>query len=169
MKKFAITILLICFSLLCAENAFACVCGGMPRQLTDEEIRAWIGREFDESVAVFSGEVMEIDRFNVRLRVIQLWKGVPANEITMSTGTVRVDENIARSSSCDYRFALGGRYLVYARNFEAVLVAYRCTRTNSLHFAERDVTELNNLNPNFYLPPNIMPTFKVSLSSSIRR
>lgn len=169
MKKFAILILLVGFSMLYARSASACVCGGVPRDLTDEEIRAWIVREFDESIAVFSGEVVEIDRFIVKFRVIRLWKGVPADEITMSTGTVRVDEHIARSSSCDYDFSLGSRYLVYARNFEAGLVAYKCTRTRALHFAERDVTELDDLNPNAYLPPNVEPHFKVSLAFLIRR
>jgi hypothetical protein len=121
--------------------------------LSDEEIRAGIAKEFDRSVAVFSAEVVELDDYNVKLKISRLWKGEPAEVITMSTGRVKIDETHSRTSSCDYRFKAGENYLVYARKFEAGLVAYKCTGTKLLNKAERDITELDNLNPNVYQPP----------------
>ena len=152
MKKIVFVMLVATFSLLSSETALACVCGGDPRPLSDEEIRAGIAKEYDQSVVVFSGEVVELDTYNVKFKIAKLWKGDPADEILMSTGTVKIDEMHARSSSCDYRFKLGEKYLVYARTFEAGLVAYKCTGTKILKNAERDMMELDNLNPIAYQP-----------------
>ncbi len=152
MKRILSVLFLLAFSLLNAESALACVCGGEPRPLSDEEVRAAIAKEFEQSVAVFSGQIVELDRFKVKFKVAKMWKGDAAGEIVMSTGAVKIDETHSRSSSCDYRLKLGEKYLVYARKFEAGLVAYKCTRTNLLVNAERDITELDNLNPDAYQP-----------------
>ena len=153
MKRVLPVLFLLAFSLLSVESALACVCGGDSRPLSDEEIRAGIVKEFDQSVAVFSGEVVELDIYNVKFKIAKLWKGDPTDEITMSTGRVKIDETHTRSSSCDYGFKSGERYLVYARKFEAGWVAYKCTGTKPLANAGRDITELDTLNPNAYQPP----------------
>ena len=44
-----------------------------------------------------------------------MWKGDALDEFTMSTGAVKVGEDSYRSSSCDYGFSVGEKYLVYAR------------------------------------------------------
>ncbi len=153
MKKLVLTLFLLAFSVLSSGKAFACVCSSATRPLSDKEIRAAITKEFDRSVAVFSGEVVEIDAYHVKFKIAKLWKGDPADEVIMSTGTVKIDENYSRSSSCDYRFKLNEKYLVYARKSEAGLVAYKCTGTNLLINVERDIRELDDLNPNAYQPP----------------
>lgn len=153
MKRILPILFLLTFSLLNAESVLACVCGGDPSPLGDKEIRAAIAKEFDQSIAVFSGEVIELDTYKVRFRITKLWKGDAQEEITMSTGTVKIDEKHSRSSSCDYRFKSGEKYLVYARKFEAGLVAYKCTGTKPLANAGRDITELNSLSTNECQPP----------------
>lgn len=150
MKTTLPALLLFVFSLLSTEYAAACGCGGVPRPLSDEEVRAGIVREFDESVAVFSGEVVWRDTYNLKFKVTKLWKGEPAGEIVMSTGAVKIDETYSRSSSCDYGFKASEKYLVFARSFEAGLVAYECTGTKLLADSERDVTALDDLNPTAY-------------------
>ena len=154
MKRILPVLLLLGFSLLNAKSALACVCGGEPGKPRDEEIKADIAKEFNESAAVFSGEVIELDTFKVKFKVKKLWKGDPSEEVIMSTGAKMIDETHYRSSSCDYRYKVGEKYLIYARKTEEnELVAYKCTRTNLLARSERDVAELDNLNPNAHRPP----------------
>lgn len=131
----------------------ACSCGGDPHPLSEEKVRETIINEFNESSLVFSGEAAEIDRFKVKFEVMSLWKGDVVDEVTMSTGTVKIDENYARSWGCAYKFKVGEKYMVYAHAFGGELVAWQCRRTNLLSRAEQDVTELDNLNPNAYRSP----------------
>jgi len=153
MKRLLLILFFLTSSVLSSEKAFACVCGGDPQPLSEEEKRAILRREFNQSIAVFAGEVVEIDEFNVKFKISKMWKGDSTNELTMSTGRIKIDETHVRSSSCDYRFKLGEKYLVYAGKFEGGLVAYKCTGTKPFADAERDLKELDNLNPSPYQPP----------------
>jgi hypothetical protein len=153
MKNLLVILFFLTFSVLSSEKAFACVCGGDLPPLSDEQKRDAIAAEFNHSIAVFAGEVVEIDEFNVKFEISKIWKGDSTNEITMSTGRIKIDKTHVRSSDCDFGFKLGEKYLVYARKFEAGLVAYKCTGTKPFAKAERDLTELDNLNPNAYQLP----------------
>ncbi len=141
-------------SLSCSQIAFACVCGGEPGKRSDAQIKAAIAKEFNESPSVFSGEVIARDMLTVKFRIITMWKGDALDEFTMSTGTVKLGEDSYRSSSCDYNFKVGEKYLVYARWAENnQLIAQSCTRTTVLSKGQLDFQELDILNPNAYHAP----------------
>ena len=137
------------------QNGFACVCNFEKHKLSDAEIKAAIVKEFNESASVFSGEVIAQDVLTVKFKVITAWKGEGLEEFTMSTGTVKVSEDLYRSSSCDYTFKVGEKYLVYARWAENnQLVARACTRTRVLSNDVPDFQELDILNPGAYHAPS---------------
>ena len=72
----------------------------------------------------------------------------------MSTGTVKLGEDLYRISSCDYSFKVGEKYLVYARWAENnQLIALSCTRTRVLSNEIPDFKELDILNPDAYHAP----------------
>jgi len=102
-------------SLGSSQAAFACVCGGEQGKRTEKQIKAAIAKEFNESASVFSGEVVTLDTFTVKFKLITMWKGDALEEFTISTGAQKISEDSFRSSSCDYHFKVGEKYLVYAR------------------------------------------------------
>jgi len=125
------------------QNAFACVCNFEKHKLSDAEIKAAIVKEFNESASVFSGEVIAQDVLTVKFKVITAWKGEGLEEFTMSTGTVKVSEDLYRSSSCDYTFKVGEKYLVYARsNDNGTLSDGRCSLTKNYSEAKADLKRL---------------------------
>jgi len=157
------SVLLILFvamvSLGSSRTAVACSCGGEPGNRSDAEIKAAIVKEFNESANVFSGEVVALDLLTVKFRIITIWKGDAIEELTMSTGTVKLGEDSYRSSSCDYNFKVGEKYLVYARWAENnQLIAQSCTRTTVLSKGLLDFQELDILNPNAYHAPALPPS-----------
>ena len=136
------------------QTAFACSCLSQPGKRSDAEIKAAVVKEFNESASVFSGEVVAQDMLTVKFRVITMWKGDALEEFTMSTGTVKLGEDSYRSSSCDYNFKVGEKYLVYARWAENnQLIARSCTRTRILSNELPDFQELDILNPDAYRAP----------------
>lgn len=136
------------------QTAFACSCLGQPGKRSEAEIKAAVVKEFNESASVFSGEVVARDMLTVKFRVITMWKGDALEEFTMPTGTVKLGEDSYRSSSCDYNFEVGEKYLVYARWAENnQLIARSCTRTRILSNELPDFQELDILNPDAYRAP----------------
>lgn len=95
-------------------QTFACNCLSQPGKRSDAEIKAAVVTEFNESASVFSGEVVGLDMLTVKFRIMTTWKGDALEEFTMSTGAVKLGEDSYRSSSCDYDFKVGEKYLVYA-------------------------------------------------------
>jgi hypothetical protein len=95
-------------------------------------------RELDRSSAVFSGEVIDIEKgpqvSNVTFRVFKVWKG-PERE-TLEVSTAR------EGSSCDYRFSEGREYLVYADGKKMEVGS--CGRTTPLSEASADLEVLGN-------------------------
>lgn len=85
-------------------------------------------KDYNGASAVFSGEVVALDTFMVKFKVDKLWKGDFSDEITMSTGAKDNGDGTYTSSSCDYNFKLGEKYLVYAQGASRK----RCRRTNVL-------------------------------------
>src|SRR6476620_10224426 len=151
------------------QTVFACGCLGQPGKRSGAEIKAAVVKEFNESASVFSGEVVAQDRLTVKFRVITMWKGDALEEFTMSTGTVKLGEELYRSSSCDYNFKVGEKYLVYARWAENnQLVALSCTRTRILSNDLPDFQELDILNPDAYRAP-ARPPLSELVGPMIRR
>jgi hypothetical protein len=137
--------------IVCSGAALACVCGGESRRSSRAEIKAAIAKEFNESAMVFSGEVIAQDTFEVKFKITTIWKGDEFQEITISTGAEKISEDYYRVSSCDYRFRIGEKYLVYALiTADGKLVARYCTRTNTLAGGKSDIPQLNKLNPSAY-------------------
>ena len=106
-----------------AESSFACSC---PRSL--KPLKTLVREEYANSTAIFSGEVVEIklspttpDTLAVRLKVLNTWKGKPADEITLSTPR--------ESAMCGYGFVVGNTYLVYATGAGDDLMTTNCSRT----------------------------------------
>ncbi len=142
--------------LICSSSALACVCGGESRKLSSAEIKAAIAKEFHESARVFSGEVIAQNTFEVKFTVMTIWKGDAFQEILMSTGAEKISQDYYRVSSCDYKFKVGEKYLVYARiTTDSKLVARYCTRTNALTSGEADIPELDTLNPTPFHAPQL--------------
>jgi hypothetical protein len=147
-----------------SASAFACVCGGEPGKRSEKEIKAAIAKEFNDSASVFSGEVLALDTFTVKFGLITMWKGEASDEFTISTGAKKISADSYRSSSCDYNFKVGEKYLVYARaTDDNQLVARSCTRTNVLNSGQADIPELDILNPGGYHAPASPPVSLVEL------
>ena len=115
-----------------AAEADACSC----MKLTPAE-------GFTSSYAVFTGEVIDIEKnsstpfggLEVTLRVKQLWKGDPAEEIKVHTA--------GSSAACGYGFVEGTTYLVYAVRDEAdPLRVSLCSRTAPVDRAKKDLDAL---------------------------
>jgi hypothetical protein len=149
-------------SLGSSQSAIACGCGFEPGKRSEKQIKAAIAKEFNESASVFSGEVVALDTFTVKFKLITMWKGDAFEEFTISTGAKKISEDSYRRSSCDYDFKVGEKYLVYARaDDDNQLVARACTRTRALSSGQTDLPELDILNPGAYQAPSPPPVSQV--------
>ena len=154
MRGLAAVFLFGIFLVLACQSAFACVCYYEPRKLEPAEVNAAIEKEFNESASVFAGEVIALDLLNVRFRIITIWKGDNLDEFVMSTGTSKFAADLYQSSSCDYNFKIGEKYLVYARYGEDnQLRAVECSGTKFFSLAATDIPVLNALSPGKYDAP----------------
>lgn len=131
---------------LTAGEAFGCVCVLDPDP-TPAKIRAARLDAFEKATAVFSGEVVSLDRLTVRFRADKIWKGGEAGEIVMLTGTRENSDGTVTSSSCDYGFKKGERYLVYAYGPRGELKTHSCSRTALLKHAEGEMEGLDEITP----------------------
>jgi len=128
MRWFVLLVLGIA-SLAQASEARACSC----MKLTPAE-------GLSSSNVVFSGEVTQIEKneatrfggLEVTLRVKEVWKGAPAEEIKVHTA--------GNSAACGYPFTVGTTYLVYALNDEAdPMRVSLCSRTAPIENAKEDL------------------------------
>ena len=107
------------------DTVTACTCltvPGSPREL--------VQADKDISTAVFLGTVTDIRtesdgmQLTVRFSVERVWKGPVSSELTVSTH--------AQTDACGFPFALGRRFIVYARShLQGPLSTYSCSRTRS--------------------------------------
>jgi hypothetical protein len=125
-----------------APEARACSC----MKLTPSE-------GLTSSYAVFTGEVTEIEKnkatrfggLEVTLRVKQMWKGEPAEELKVHTA--------GSSAACGYSFAKGVTYLVYAFRDDAdPLRVSLCSRTAPVDKAKKDLDFLGEPKHRFEEP-----------------
>ena len=129
-----------------AGEALGCICELEPN-ITPEKIRADRAKALQEAAAVFSGEVVMLDRFTVRFRVEKIWKGPLAEEISMLTGAKDNGDGTFTSSSCDYGFTKGVRYLVYAYGPLSELKTHACSRTTQMTYAANEEQGLDEITP----------------------
>ncbi len=143
MKNFTLlgTALLL---LLSFDVAFGCVCF-QAENPTPESVRAERKKEFDKATMVFSGEVVKSDRFKAEFKVDKIWKGEAVNRITMLTGTIDNGDGTHTSSSCDFSFKLGEKYLIYAYGELDRLKTYECSRSSLLKNAVEEIEGLGKI------------------------
>ncbi|MFJ7666649.1 hypothetical protein ACIQXI_06045 [Lysinibacillus sp. NPDC097195] len=133
----------------------ACSCADLPS----------VEQEFERSIAVFSGKVIEIKEkrslkgytlHSVLFEVTNTWKGVKQSQLILSTGQGDGD--------CGYPFIKGQEYLVYADDSSVYggksLVTVTCDRTNILSTSQEDLEILGAGQP---------PIEEVNLSSQYNR
>jgi hypothetical protein len=120
------TILLACYLLGPISQlgyAFKCKPAGTPLE------------ELKEAAAVFVGKVTKVDESGAarvtEFEVERYWKGPGRKVITVRSG----------KHLYGYRFATGGRYLVYAYGKEEIETS-RCSRTKGIESAAYDLKEL---------------------------
>ncbi len=140
MKKIflAMTMLL---SPLFYSTAVGCICPTVGTT-TQQEKRL---KDFNSAVAVFSGEVIELEENRVKFKVDKLWKGQLVDEIIMVIQLKKDDGGYVRTS-CDYYYEIGEKLLIYAYGTKNELTTYQCTRTTSFKNAERAEQEIKGLN-----------------------
>lgn len=102
-----------------ATDAYACSCMGFPTVATAAA----------QSNAVFSGQVIALDTFRVRILVDKVWKGETRSEITLQTGTKDLGNGTFSMNSCQYSYRAGEKYIIYAGGAPDQLQAYACSRT----------------------------------------
>jgi len=157
MKKLILAVTII-LSPLFYNIALGCSCPTIGA--TPEQIKAARLRDFNNVVAVFSGEVIELEENKVKFKVEKLWKGDLVDEIMMVIQLKKGDGKYVRTS-CDYQYELGEKLLVYAYENEGELTTYQCTRTTSFRNKELVEQEIKGLDE-IRLPDvrNIKPTRK---------
>jgi hypothetical protein len=130
-------------------------------------VKPTIKEAFEESEAVFSGEVVgfeyrkgmphwamdeqtkvtgkavDYETLVVKVRVNRWWKNEPPTEVYLLTEGTRNADGTLGVSSCDYIFHKGETYLIFASQFNTKKEnEYRtsgCSRTRQLSAAEDDL------------------------------
>lgn len=129
-----------------AGEAFACVCSLDPNP-SPEKIKADRLKAFENASAVFTGEVVFRDMLTVKFKVNGIWKGEASDEIAMLTGTKDNGDGSFTSSSCDYSFSKGQKYLVYAYGLPGEMKTHACSRTAPIKYAEKEMQGLDEIRP----------------------
>ena len=116
---------------LSPQCASACQCTMLPGSQDAE-------RALADSEAVFSGEVVEIERdlqtLKVTLRASEVWKGPQRETLEVSTPSY--------GAACGYAFKEGQEYLVYAYTGKQGLEVDSCNGTQRLTEAQADLEVL---------------------------
>ena len=132
-------------------TAFGCLCG---QGSDDRSIRdKWIAT-INGSTAVFSGKVVGFEYrkgvkvesaeerklkdpdFTYETKVIKFqvdrwWKAGLSPTVELFSNEIKGSDGFGRSSSCDYSFAKGETYLVFADGSSSALRSSSCSRTMS--------------------------------------
>lgn len=147
MKNTVLAFLSLIIILICFGDVMACWCRVDPEEInTSPKLEAAVLKEFHDSSAVFSGEILEWSKGKIKFKVNKIWKGEAAEEITLSYLYYVKEKGETYVDGCSYEyFKVGKSYLVYADIFENVLQVYGCSRTQPLNKAERDIKILDNL------------------------
>ena len=101
----------ILLSPLFYNNALGCSCptiGTTAQQEKNSRLK-----DFNSAVAVFSGEVIELQENKVKFKVDKIWKGELVDEIVMVIQLKKDDGRYVRTS-CDYYYEIGEKLLIYA-------------------------------------------------------
>src|SRR2546423_3233812 len=148
MKRIAIGFLSSTLILIFLGRASACWCRREPLT-SDTEINRNIRQWLNNSKIVFSGKVIEKSTSALKFQVQTVWKGKFSNEITFTSQNYLLQTHESGVEhfiwDCAYSFDVGQEYLVYAQTIEGQLEVSKCSRTQFLDNAARDITELARL------------------------
>lgn len=119
------------------QNLFACSC-----QVSLEPLKVQVKEAFNNSTAIFSGEVASVTpkseyEVAVKIKVGKSWKGAFFKEVTITTAK--------DSAMCGYGFEVGKTYLIYASGADDNLMTTNCSRTTIVS-DKQDIKFLNKLN-----------------------
>jgi hypothetical protein len=128
------------------DVAFGCVCF-LAENPTPESVRAARQKEFGKATVVFSGEVIKSDKFKAEFKVDKIWKGDSINRVLMLTGIKENGDGTQTSSSCDFSFKLGEKYLIYAYGELDELKTHECSRSSLLKNAVEEIEGLEKITP----------------------
>ena len=142
MNKLSLGVLVIVLICLFPEGALACECQPPAERVSHRQL---VAKEFKAADAVFSGEVIELDRLTVKFKVERKWKGELDAGVTMLTGAERAGDKGYSFNGCDYDFEAGKKYLVYAFGPPDKLKTHECSRTRLFASVGEDVKELDAL------------------------
>lgn len=126
------------------DVAFGCVCFHAENP-TPESVSAERKKEYGKATIIFSGEVVELDKFKAKFKVDVIWKGDAVSRITMLTGTIDNGDGTQTSSSCDFNFKLGEKYLIYAYGETDRLKTHECSRSSLLKNAVEETEGLEKI------------------------
>src|SRR5262245_34611634 len=113
MRRPCLAVLLVLLLPVAHEHALACWCSDGIDWSNPAKARKFLIKEFGEATAVFSGEVVMLDTFKLKIKVDRFWKGASTEEVTMSTGAKKLPRNgrskedLISISTCDYKFEIG--------------------------------------------------------------
>jgi hypothetical protein len=147
MKNAVLAFLSLIIIFICFSDVMACWCRKDPEETnTPPKLRTVVFKEFHDSSAVFSGEIVEWNKDKIKVKVNKIWKGVAAGEVTLSYWYYVKEKGETYIDVCPYEsFRVGKSYLIYAGIFENVLQVYGCSRTQPLNESERDIKVLDDL------------------------
>ena len=120
-----------------ATNIFACDC----IRSGDDNLQELVEFDYNNSEAVFSGEVIGISKnpaslvVKVKFKIEKSWKNISQEEVLLTA---------SNNDECGYEFKVGKRYLVYARGKMNNLETSICTRTSNYE-SNKDLEFLNQI------------------------
>jgi hypothetical protein len=148
MRKIVAAPLIIFILWLTPDAALGCGCNRVEGTLSPARARALLIEDYNKAFAIFSGEVVALDTFKAKIKVDKVWKGELGDEVTMSTGAEDLGGGRYVTTSCDYSFKAGEKYLIFAYGDRPEeMRTHVCTRTGRLAHSEQQVQELDEVWP----------------------
>lgn len=151
--------LVVCLVLM-VDGAFACSCWQVPP----------IPKEFEQSDAVFAGQVVELrkikskyhngfDWLEAKFKVERTWKLVETEDVVVRT-------TFPSSATCDYPFKIGDRTLVYAylSKDDGILHTGSCSQTENFPEAEK---HLGIIGEGRKIQPKPTPQVSASVTTTV--
>lgn len=151
MRRLCAALLFVVLLSVNRSPMLACWCSDGANWTNPEEAQKFLVKEFEDAITVFSGEVITADTSRVRIKVEKIWKGDFKEEITLSTGARKIaasrgsGEDLISVSTCDYRFEIGKKYLVFAKINEGKMLARRCGGTDLLEDSGRTIAYIGEI------------------------
>lgn len=168
MKKVVLIACSAVFLFLSSTSARACWCRGRD---PEEKISSAVKKELRQSALVFSGVAVESNGSGLRFSVERLWKGKATKEIIFDSviNSTSSDGKERFIDSCARQFEVGKKYLVYVYREKGHLFVSKCSRTQPIESASKDIIELDVLVKKPQFVSGLQPSVRDSLKPEIQR